>query len=147
MNKFNLQAVYGLARAHFPGEDHFTIPLPVEIAEGVTLENVSNLISPHCFDGFRAGIGTYATDRLEGVRHALIHRYEPTFMFDEEKKEVITEGMQDHASKQRVTINRALLRLIRPTREEAQSMHGNVRHDGSLDVMGFDHPAHISEVP
>jgi hypothetical protein len=55
--------------------------------------------------------------------------------------------MQDHASKQRVTINRALLRLIRPTREEAQSMHGNVRHDGSLDVMGFDHPAHISEVP
>jgi hypothetical protein len=147
MIKFNLHAVYGLAHAHFPGEDQFTIPLPVEIAEGVTLEDVSALMPPDSFDGFKKRIGTDATDRLEGVRHALIHRYEPTFMFDDNKKELITHEMQDHASEQRVSIIRALLRLIRPTREEAQQMHGNVFSDGSLDVMGFGHPALISEVP
>ncbi len=68
-------------------------------------------------------------------------------MFDENKKELITHEMQDHASAQRVSIIRALLRLIRPTREEAQHMHGNVRQDGSLDVMGFGHPVLIFEVP
>lgn len=145
--KFNLHAVYGLARAHFPGEDQFTLSLPVEITEGVTLENVSALISPDSFDGVRKRIGTDATDRLEGVHHALVHRYEPMFMLDENKKELITHEMQDHASEQRVSIIRALLRLIRPTREELQNMHGNVRHDGSLDVMGFEHPARIFEVP
>ena len=56
MIKFNLYAVYGLAHAFFRGKDQFTIPLPVEVSEGVTLENVSNLILPGSFDIFTKSI-------------------------------------------------------------------------------------------
>ena len=147
MIKFNLYAIYGLAHAHSPGDDQFTISLPVEIAEGVTLEKMSELLPVGSFDGFKKQIGTNTTDRLEGIRHALIHRYEPTFMFDENQKELITEEIQDDESEQRVSILRALLRLLRPTREEVHRMHGNVRDDGSLDVMRFEHPTLLTEVP
>jgi hypothetical protein len=75
------------------------------------------------------------------------HSRAEVLAFDESKKELITQEMQDHASEQCASIIRALLRLLRPTREDAQNMHGNVLSDGSLDVMGFGHPAFISGVP
>jgi hypothetical protein len=68
-------------------------------------------------------------------------------MFDQQKQDVITEAMQDKASEQRVFMLINLLRLIRPTRESAQNMHGNAREDGSFDVMGFAHPLDLIETP
>jgi hypothetical protein len=145
--KFNLHAVYALAHADFPGEDQFSHPLPFQIAEGVALEDVSPLISPHSFDMVRLRMGTDATEKLEGIHYALVHRFEPRDRYDGQKKELITQEMQDRDSAQLVFVLTNCLRLIRPTREEAQSVHGNVRADGTLDVMGFAHPVNLMEVP
>jgi hypothetical protein len=121
--------------------------LPVDIAEGVTLEDVYPLLTPDHFDRYRCEIGTSVAKRLQGIRHALIHRFDTDPEVDAEKEHILTESMKDADSKQRVTGIRALLRLIRPTREEAQSVHGYVLADKSFDVMGFQHPVLISEVP
>jgi hypothetical protein len=145
--KFNLHAIYALAKADFPGEDQFSLHLPLEIAEGVRLENISALISPSSFDLVRKRMGTDASEQLESVRYALVHRFEPQFMFDQKRQEHITETMQDKASEQRVFMLINCLRLIRPTRESAQNMHGNVEQDGSFDVMGFAHPLNLIETP
>jgi hypothetical protein len=145
--KFNLHAIYALAKADFAGEDQFSLHLPLEIAEGVRLEDISALTSPNSFDSVRKRMGTDASEQLEGVRYALVHRFEPRFIFDQGKQELITEEMQDEASQQRVFMLVNCLRLIRPTRESAQNMHGDVRKDGSFDVMGLAHPVDLLETP
>lgn len=145
--KFNLHAVYALAKADFRGDDHFDRPLPLEIAEGVCFENVAALISPASFDFVRASMGTDATKKLEGIDYALVHRFEPRMHYDEGTKKLNTEAMQEHDSEQLVFMLVNCMRLIRPTREDAQNMHGTVRADGSFDVMGFAHPIDLLEVP
>ena len=145
--KFNLHAVYGLAHADFPGEDQFSLPLPFEITHGVRLRTYRPSLSPQSFDPFRKQVGAEAIERAETIRHALIHRYTPILHRNEETNEIVTEDAQDHSSAQLVANLRVLLRLIRPTREEAGPMHGNLRQDGSLDVVGFDVPSPVVDIP
>ena len=102
--RFNLHAIYFLARRHFPGEDEFTLPLPIDIAEGVRLEDVSALVPAGSFDIIRQRSGTDVVDTLQGIRHALIHRFDPRIIFDRQNRELITEAMQDGNSRELINL-------------------------------------------
>ena len=62
--------------------------MPLDITEGVRLEDVSLLIPPTSFDFVRAQMGTYATTQLERCHYALIERFEPQSTYDTEKREL-----------------------------------------------------------
>jgi hypothetical protein len=145
--KFNLHAVSDLARRHFPGDDEFSLPLPLDIADGATLEDVSALVPAGSFDIIRQRSGTEIVDTLQGIGHALIHRFEPRLIVNPETQELVSEAMQDSASTNLINLLSACLRIIRPTRENITTMHGNVRMDRTLDVMGFAHPIDLMNVP
>jgi hypothetical protein len=141
--KFSLYAIYAVARNWQTGgaddEDFDTSSLPIEIADGAKIEDVSALVREDTFAFVKADMGTSAVENLQGVHYAIIHRYE--------SQPIIDEFGQRQSSETLVRNLAACLRLIRPMRQFAQGMHGNVRGDGTLDVMGFDHPIDLLETP
>ncbi len=139
--------MYYLARRHFPGDDEFTLQLPLDIAEGATLEDVSALVPAGSFDIIRQRSGSQIVETLQGIRHAVIHRFQPQLIVNTKTQELVTEAMQDSASTELIDLLSACLRIIRPTRENITTMRGNVRMDRTLDVMGFAHPINLMNVP
>jgi hypothetical protein len=144
--KFSLYAIYALAGVGADIE-HFERPLPFEIAEGVSIEDVSALLQQDTFNAVRARMGTDALETLQHVRHALVHRYEPRPVVNQENQEIIGEELENQDSQQLVRYLTAWLRIIRPMRQSAQLMHGNITQNGRFDVVGFDHPVNLMEVP
>lgn len=119
--------------------------LPLDIAEGVRLEELAPLLRADAFDYVTTQMGTWAVQKLKESRYALIHRYE------EGSKIVDGDLVEEHEvaaeSDQLVRLIAACLRLIRPTRQRTEAMHGKVREDATLDIFGFDHPLDLMETP
>jgi hypothetical protein len=125
---FTLLPIYWVAGA---GDDEcFDVTrLPLEVTEGTRIEAVAGRFRNGTFDLFRARLGTDKVADLEGVRYALVHRYEPGY----------DEGAQREHSASTVRMLAACLRLIRPMREKNMLIHGSIRNqDESFDVMGFN---------
>lgn len=133
--RFNLFAIYALAGVG-TDLDHFTLPLPFAVIDGVCIEDVSPIIDHTTFNAVRARMGDDAFDVLRHIRHALVHRYPAN-----------STAAQDGDSERLVRYLGAWLRVIRPMRQSFERMHGNVTPDGRLDVMGFDSPIQLMEVP
>jgi len=126
--------------------------LPFEVLEDVHIESVSERFRPGEFHPFRDDLGGEVLTVLEDVRYGIVHRYDPDSSAQLHCGGVgDVVGHEDHKrrSKQLVSELAACLRLIRPMRQHALLMRGDVRaEDGSFDVIGFDIPTlHIQEVP
>ena len=141
---FSLYAIHGLAGG--ADDEQFTISLPFDVAESVRIENVSSLLRTDTFDLFKQRMGTDSAGRLQAVRYALVHRYEPRAFRDDEENRV-GEEMIDERSSELVRNMAACLRLIRPMRQSALLMQGAVRCDETFDVEKLDHPLEFHEVP
>jgi hypothetical protein len=97
------------------GLEGFDKRLPFDIAQDVSIEDVSALIQANAFDGFRGRMGTDAVETLHYIRHALVHRYDPRTIIDRDTNEIIGEEQYSKQSEQLVRNLAACLRLIRPS--------------------------------
>ncbi len=143
---FSLYAIYRVAGVGGADDEEFTNPLPFDIAQDVGIEDVSSLLRADTFDLFKERMGVDSAKRLQAVRCALVHRYEPKAFFDEYKNWV-GEEVFDQKSSELIYNLAACLRLVRPMRQSALLMQGGVRDDGTFDVQRFDHPLDFHEVP
>jgi hypothetical protein len=144
--RFTLYPIYWLAD-HLADEQFDEAVLPFPIAEDVGVECLADRFRVGRFDDMRERLGAEVVRKLEGVRYALVHRYEPAPIVAGGL--VVGEHPQREQSETLVRGLAACLRLIRPMRQEALLMHGSIRdEDGSFDVMGCDiPPLHLIEVP
>jgi hypothetical protein len=136
---FTLYAIYSLGEHD---ENPFdTSGLPLEIVKDVRIEHVAPLFRDNTFDFVKGDMGTHDVEQLEQVKYGIVHRYEiPTnFSYDAENPQEQSEQLVRNIA--------ACLRLIRPMRQYALTMHGYLREDGTFDVRGFDHPIHLLETP
>jgi hypothetical protein len=144
--RFTLYPIHWLAnqidRAPF---DHSV--LPFDIAENTRIEAVSQRFRPGTFKPYLDDLGTRICEVLGGVDYALVHRYNPEPVFRD--GEYTDDQQHSQASEDSVRQLMACLRLVRPMREHAMLMRGNVRdEDGSFDVTSFDIPnVYLHEVP
>src|SRR5712692_2657940 len=122
--------------------------LPFDVTENVRIEEVSQRFREHAFDLGKERLGTEILSELERVRYALVHRYEPEPIIDEETHEILGYKQSSETSETLIRQIAACLRLIRPMRQSALLMRGEVRQDGTFDVTGYDvPPLHLIEVP
>ncbi len=135
---FTLYPIYWLAGALVDDEQFDLSKLPIDVAEGTRIEDVSGRFAKGTFELFREKLGTDRMEDLKRVRYALVHRYpDPTGYPHGERAE------------ETVLMLAACLRLIRPMRQSALLMRGTIRvDDGTFDVNHFELPApHLVEVP
>jgi hypothetical protein len=137
--KFTLYPVYWIA--DLVDDEQFDLNrLPFDITENVRLENVSGHFRGGAFALWAESLGQDIVGHLEDVKYALVHRYH-TRLVDEQQQATASETLLRNLA--------ACLRLIRPMRQHALLMRGDIRdEDNSFDVHGFDIPTlHLMEVP
>src|SRR5438552_11308493 len=113
--KFTIYPIYWLAD-HLDEEQFDLSKLPFHVTEGVRIEAVSGRFREGTFDLFKARLGADRMGDLESVRYALVHRYDPGASGDQ----------QIQRSEQIVRMLAACLRLIRPMRQNALLMRGDI---------------------
>ena len=144
MRSFTLYAIYGVANQW--GEEQFDLSrLPFDIAEGVRIEDVSVFLRDGTFSFVEKRMGSDDVEKLQNTHYALVHRFDGTATFKD--GELVQEHEYNAQSEQLIRKVAACLRLIRPMRQSAQFMQGHVRDDGTFDVMRFQSPANLAEVP
>lgn len=112
--------------------------LPAQVVPGVTIENVKAMFNEETFSWVSSSMGTHDLETLTGVKYAIVHR------FDEK---LLDHGANDQTSASLVSSIAACLRLIRPMRQFASRMVGNLRPDGTIDIQTFEHPVKLIDVP
>ncbi len=83
-------------------------------------------------------MGRSDMETLTNVKYAIVHRL---------LQSPIDIGKADQDSASLVNNIAACLRLIRPMRQSASLMAGNLRPDGTLQIQTFQHPTKLMEVP
>lgn len=133
MNDIVFHPIYTLARNRFDGSGFDLSMLPMQIAEDVTLEDISGLLSKESFATWKSFIGPHDFERLERICFALVRRFDPLAI--------------SSAASEKVEDVMACLRLIRPMREYLGLFRGHVRDDGSIDVQSFSSPYSVDDIP
>ena len=77
-------------------------------------------------------------ETLGGVKYAIVHRYEATSL---------DAGHAQQQSVDLVNNIAACLRVVRPMRQFASLMVGNLRDDGTIQIQTFNHPVNLMDVP
>ena len=143
--RFTLYPIYWLAGV-LDDEQFDLRRLPFDVAENVRIEDVSQRFRPDAFDLGKETLGTKILEELERVRYALVHRYEPEPIVDEATHEIVYK-QSNESSETLIRQIAACLRLIRPMRQSALLVRGDVRGDGTFNVTGYDvPPLHLIEV-
>lgn len=144
MQNFSLYAIYGLALDW--GRVEFDVQrLPLDILDGVRLEDVSALIPERAFGYMKGRMSSDDIEQLQNTRYAIVHRFDAKATY--EKSVLIQEHEHIARSEQLVRKIAACLRLIRPTRQSTTFMRGIVRNDGTFNIESFQSPANLVEVP
>ncbi len=137
-NKITLYPIYALADA-IDGQPFDCSVLPIQIVEGVRIEHVSAILNDETFAWVGNALGRRDLENARAVRYAIVHRYHT----DDEAE----GGALDDQSEALVRNLAACLRLIRPMRQRASLMRGELREDGSINLGYFEHPVDLLEVP
>jgi hypothetical protein len=136
--KITVYPIYGVAG--FGDDEIFdSSVLPFHIVPDVTVEDVSPMFNEQTFSWVKKEMGRRDVEILEAVHYAIVHRYGTDDFFTRSDAEVKSE--------QHVRYLAACLRLIRPMRQNASLMQGELRPDGTLDVRHFEHPLDFLGVP
>lgn len=145
--RFLLYPIHRVADPHLDPEPFDEALLPFEVAEGVRIEAVAERFTERAFDLHRNDLGNKVVEVLEGVRYAIVHRFNPQPAVI--GNNMAGEAQHSQASERLVREIVACLRLIRPMRQHALMMRGTVREeDGRFDITGFDVPnLYLHEVP
>jgi len=100
--------------------------LPLEILPGLTIEDVSPLLGDDPFVVWKRMLGESLTEKLENLRYALVHRFDP-------------EKLSPHDLYEPLNLVASCLRIVRPMRQGTLAVvHGIIRADnGKLDIRSF----------
>jgi len=112
--------------------------LPAQIVPDVTIENVRPMFNAETFSWVGSEMGKHDMETLGGVKYAIVHRFEVPYL---------DSGNADLKSAELVNNIAACLRLIRPMRQFASLMVGNLRPDGTIEIQTFSHPVNLMDVP
>jgi len=113
--------------------------LPAQILPDVSIENVSSMFTEDTFSWVHTAMGTRDLETLNNVKYAIVHRFSVPVNLD--------SGKADQDSAQLVNNVAACLRLIRPMRQSASMMVGNLQSDGRVQIQTFNHPVNLFDVP
>jgi hypothetical protein len=143
---FTLCAIYAVVADVVEGEQLDTSLLPLEITEGVWLENTSGRIKASFTPKDESHIGTFAVNALADVPCALVHRYDASPSYAKRAlASAADHALQDHSQFLTSSLA-ACLRLIRPMPQFTKHMSGAIADDGSFVIKGFEHPVPIFSV-
>jgi hypothetical protein len=137
-NKVSLYPIYALARAGEERPFDLTV-LPFRIMQGVTVENISAMLAPDTFAWLQGEIGRHDLADVENVRYAIVHRYET-----EDRAEGSNADIQSEQLLRNIAV---CLRIIRPMRQIALLMRGELQENGTLNLGHLDHPINLLELP
>lgn len=136
-NKLTLYPIFAVA-SPWDDEPFDSAVLPFRLAGDVSIEDVSALFNEDTFRWVEKEIGRRDIEDLKNVHYAIIHRYE-THQANRD---------EDDLRSDRLVLNvAACLRLIRPMRQRALLMQGEITQDRGFDVKHFEHPIELMEVP
>jgi hypothetical protein len=140
---FTLYPIYGVVEQG--QRDFFDLGrLPFEIAQGISIEDVAELIQGE-FKHVEKRMGKDDADQLQKTHYALVYRFEAAITV--ENGEIVQEHEHVKRGEQLVRKVAACLRLIRPMRQSSNFMRGTIRNDGTFNVNSFQSPANLMEVP
>jgi len=134
--KLTIHEIYALGSSLL-GES-VTTPLPFEIVQGVTIEDVSGWLTDANLDWVSKQLGIYQTEALKDVRFALVHRY------SDNSSIVGTEAEIESVNLVRNLIE--LIHIIRPMRQNTSIIRGQLEESNNFRVVGLDTPNQL-EVP
>ena len=137
-NNITLYPIYAVADA-INGQPFDRSVLPIHIVHGVTIEDVSPMFNEETFGWMRNELGRRQLEELQRVQYAIVHRYHTD--------DLAEAGNADNKSVTLVRNLAACLRLIRPMRQRNSLMRGEVRENGTIDVLHFEQPVELLEVP
>lgn len=137
-NRVTLYPIYSIARG-WDDEPFDLALLPFSLFPDLAIEDVSPMFNERTFDWLRNEVGRYAMQDLQGVHYTLVHRYQTSDLGD--------KGRKDEESEELVRNVAACLRIIRPMRQGATLMRGELERDGAIDIDHFEHPVQLMEVP
>ncbi|HKS80163.1 MAG TPA: hypothetical protein VJR23_01540 [Candidatus Acidoferrales bacterium] len=136
--KVNVYAIVGLTQ-DWEDEPFDLSQLPARILPDVTIEDVAPMFAEDAFALFKGELAPRKFRLLQNVKYAIVHRFQsPPVHDDSASKLEIGELVYKLA---------ACLRLIRPMRQFATMIHGELLPGGRVQVTGFDHPVELMEVP
>jgi hypothetical protein len=139
IQRISLYPIYGLANE--ADDQAFDLRLlPFGIIDDITIENVTPLFGADTWSWIAAHLGKHDNDELRQIRHAMVHRY-----ITQHQYQANDEHRQ--SSSQKLSLLAALLRIIRPMRQNALLVQGFLEEDGRLHVDSLQHPIHLSDVP
>ena len=112
--------------------------LPAQVVPDVTIESVKGMFNEQTFSWVGSEMGKHDMETLAGVKYAIVHRFEAP---------PLDTGQAQQESVNLVNNIAACLRLIRPMRQFASLMVGNLRNDGTIEIQTFSHPVNLMDVP
>ncbi len=115
-----------------------TAVLPFMVTDNIAVEDVSGLFNDDTFSWVEREMGRHDLEDLKSVHYAIVHRYQT---------QESNRGEDDTASEELVGQVAACLRLIRPMRQRASLMQGEVTQERDFNVQHFEHPVNLMEVP
>lgn len=137
-NKATLFPIYALADIIDPEPFDMRV-LPFQVIEDVTVEDVTPMFNNDTFNWVQNELGKRDLKELKGVKYAIVHRYT--------SEKVANGGVDDMESERKIRNLTACLRLIRPMRQTASLMRGELGPEGKIDVQHFEHPHELLELP
>jgi hypothetical protein len=143
LQKFSMYPIERVARGALRGgsddDDFDTSIVPFGIIDGLNIEDVSDLIAEDEFSIYREPLGTYAHDRFDKIKYALVHRY-PQYEIDALSGNISFEDTLTERSRIFVKSAAACMRLIRPAMQHLQFFEGYINDDGKFHRIAFDEP-------
>ena len=134
--RVSLYPINGLAGSWDDEQFDYSV-LPATIVPGVTIEDVSSMFTSDAWSLFEDEMGKRDVEALKAVRFAIVHRYQPTYL----------QPDADEESSTLVHNIAACLRLIRPMRQFALLIAGDLQANGAIQIRRFNHPVHLQEIP
>jgi hypothetical protein len=128
-NRITLYPLYSAGR--HPWDEGALADLRYEIMEGVTIEDVSSLITPQTFSVWKGAhfLSADQLESLENIKYAIVHRY---------SVEHASEPEMNQESQQLIGKLTVCLLLVRPMRRNhAGIVQGVVLEDGTFEASRF----------
>jgi hypothetical protein len=112
--------------------------LPFSVTPFITVEDVSSLFNDETSRWVEREMGRHDMEDLRSVRYAVVHRYSAGPYINDDANAESGRLVREVA---------ACLRLIRPMRQRASLIQGEVKPVQGFDVQHFEHPINLMEVP